>query len=149
MQSALQNIRQPSVPSEQYRNVEIVSPNLRNQILSGKDINLALLLMPNNDSLAEYRLVDFSGIEYSMRPGDPRLTKNLSLGEFITAFSKYRNIICEVMPHKKEELDYYERGIVEMAQRFGGQLFHEYHKAFTAKAAALIQQRYQSRLGCT
>ena len=46
------------MPSEQYRNVEIVSPNLRNQILSGKNNNLALLLMPNNDSLAEYRRVD-------------------------------------------------------------------------------------------
>ena len=141
MQSALQNMRQPSVSSEQYRNVEIVSPNLRNQILSGKDINLALLLMPNNDGLADYRRVDFNGIEYSMRPGDPRLTKNLSLGEFITAFSKYRNNICEVMPHRREELDYYERDIVEMAQRFGGQRFYEYHKAFTAKAAALLQQR--------
>ena len=42
------------MPSEQYRNVEIVSPYRRNQILSGKDINLALLLMPNYDSLAEY-----------------------------------------------------------------------------------------------
>ena len=48
------------MPSEQYRNVEIVSPNLRNQIHSGKDINLALLLMPNNDSLAEYRQVEFN-----------------------------------------------------------------------------------------
>ena len=86
MQSALQNMRQPSVPSEQYRNVEIVSPYRRNQILSGKDINLALLLMPNYDSLAEYKRVDFNGIEFSMRPGDQRLTKNLSLGEFITAF---------------------------------------------------------------
>ena len=141
MQSALQNMRQPSVPSEQYRNVEIISPNLRNQILSGKDINLPLLLMPNNDSLAEYRRVDFNGTEYSMRPCDPRLTKNLSLGEFITAFSKYRNIIYEVMPHRREELDYYERDIVKMAQRFGGQRFYEYHKVFTAKAAALLQQR--------
>ena len=92
-------MRQPAVPSEQYRNDEIVSPNLRNQILSGKDINLALLLMPNNDNLTEYRRIDLNGIEYSMRPGDPRLARNLSLGEFIIAFARYRNIICEVMPH--------------------------------------------------
>ena len=37
------------MPSEQYRSVEVVSPNLRNQILSGKDINLALLLMSVSD----------------------------------------------------------------------------------------------------
>ena len=60
MQLALQNMRQPFVSSEHYRNVEIVWPNLMNQILSGKDINLALLLMPNNDSLAEYRRVDIT-----------------------------------------------------------------------------------------
>ena len=59
---ALQNIRQPSVPSEQYRNEEIVSPYLRNQILAGKDISLALILKPNNDSLAKYRRFDFNGI---------------------------------------------------------------------------------------
>ena len=141
LQTTLQKMRQPGVPSEQYRNVEVVSPNLRNQILSGKDINLALLLMPNNDSLTEFRRTDFNGIEYSMRPGDPRLAKNLSLGEFISAFAKYRNIICEVMPHRREELDFYERDIVEMAQRFGGTRFYEYHKAFAAKAAALLHQR--------
>ena len=141
LQSTLQKMRQPAVPSEQYRNVEIVSPNLRNQILSGKDINLALLLMPNNDNLTEYRRIDFNGIEYSMRPGDPRLARNLSLGEFIIAFARYRNIICEVMPHRREELDFYERDIVEMAQRFGGTRFYEYHKAFSAKAAALLLQR--------
>ena len=45
------------------------------------------------------------------------------------------------MPHRREELDYYERDTIEMAQPFGGQRFYEYHKAFTAKAAALLQQR--------
>ena len=94
--------------------------------------------MPNNDNLTEYRHIDLNGIENSMIPGDPRLARNLSLGEFINAFARYRNIICEVMPHRSDELDFYERDIVEMAQRFWGTRFYEYHKAFSAKAAALL-----------
>ena len=45
------------------------------------------------------------------------------------------------MPHRREELDYYERDTIEMAQPFGGLRFYEYHKVFTAKEAALLQQR--------
>ena len=41
-------LTQPGVPAERYRNVEVVSSQLRNQIIAGKDINLALLLIPNN-----------------------------------------------------------------------------------------------------
>ena len=43
-------LTQPGVPSEKNRNVEAVSTQLRNQIIAGKDIYLALLLIPNNDS---------------------------------------------------------------------------------------------------
>ena len=66
-------LSQPGVPAERFRNVEVVSTQLRNQIKAGKDINLALLLIPNNNSASEYRRVDFDGVEYVMKPGDPRL----------------------------------------------------------------------------
>ena len=46
------------------------------------------------------------------------------------------------MPHRREELDQYERDVVEMANQFGGTRFNDYHKAFTAKAAALLHQRH-------
>ena len=135
-------LTQPGVPAERYRNVEVVSSQLRNQIIAGKDINLALLLIPNNESTSEYRRVDFDGIEYVMKPGDPRLAKSLTLGEFIMAFSKYKNIVCEALPNRRVELDQYERDIVEMATQFGGTRFYDYHKAFSAKAAALLQQHH-------
>ena len=54
-----------------------------------------------------------------MKPGDPRLLKNLTLGEFIVAFGKYKNIICEVIPHRRTELDEYERNVVEMTIMVG------------------------------
>lgn len=141
MDKVMAAMRQPGVAAENYRNMEIVSPHLRSQILAGKDINLALLLMPNNDTTSEHRRVDFDGTEYIMKPGDPRLSKNLTLGEFIVAFARYKNIVCEVMPHRRTELDHYERDVVEMANQFGGTRFYDYHKAFSAKAAALLHQR--------
>ena len=64
-------LRQQEVPAERYRNVKVVSTQLWNQIIGGKDINLALLLIPNNESTSEYRRVDFIGVEYVMKPGDP------------------------------------------------------------------------------
>ena len=140
MDKVMAAMRQPGVAAENYRNMEIVSPQLRSQILAGKDINLALLLMPNNDTTSEHRRVDFDWTEYIMKPGDPRLSKNLTLGEFIVAFARYKNIVCEVMPHRRTELDHYERDVVEMANHFGGTRFYDYHKAFSAKAAALLHQ---------
>ena len=141
MNKVLTAMNQPGVAAENYRNVEVVSPQLRSQIIAGKDINLALLLMPNNDSTSEHRRVDVDGLEYILKPGDPRLSKNLTLGEFIVAFGKYKNIVCEVLPHRRTELDHYERDVVEMANNFGGTRFYDYHKAFSAKAAALLHQR--------
>ena len=82
MDKVMRTIRQPGVAAESFRNEEIVAPHLRSQILAGKDINLALLLIPSNDSTTEHRRVDFDGIEYIMKPGDPRLSK------FIVAFGK-------------------------------------------------------------
>ena len=134
-------LRTTGEPSDNFRDVDIVSQSLRQQILSGKDINLALLLIPNNESTTEHRRVDFDGIEYTLKPGDPRLSKTLTLGEFIVAFGRYKSIVCEAMPHRRMELDTYEKDIVEIAHQFGGNRFYEYHKAFSAKAAALLHQR--------
>ena len=71
-------LRQQGVPAERYRNLEVVSTQLRNQIIAGKDINLALLLIPNNESTSEYRRVEFDGVEYVMKPGDPRRKRSHS-----------------------------------------------------------------------
>ena len=38
---------------------------------------------------------------------DPRLSKTLTLAEFNVAFGVYRDIICEVYPSRRAELDTY------------------------------------------
>ena len=59
MDKVMKAMRQQGVAAESFRNVEIVAPHLRSQILAGKDINLALLLMPSNESTSDHRRVDF------------------------------------------------------------------------------------------
>ena len=113
---------------------------VRAAILDGKDVNLATLLMPNFD-LGEYSRYSESDHAQFLRPlsSDPRLNRNLTLAEFITAFNKYRNIMCEIWD-RRQELDAYEAMVVGIASRIEGTSFYEYHKAFAARAAALIVQ---------
>ena len=117
------------IPSEQLPAVETVSPAVRAAIFNGNDINLATLLMPHSE-LNQPRPMS----------SDPRLNRNLTLPEFICAFNKYRNIMCEVW-NRRHELDKYEGIIVEIASKIEGTSFYEYHRAFSARSAALIQQQ--------
>ena len=48
----------------------------------------------------------------------------------------YKNITCSSYPHRRSERDLYERDIVDMASRYAGRGFYEYHKKFSADAAA-------------
>ena len=54
---------------------------------------------------------------------------------------KYENIICEVKPHPRTELDQYERDVVEMANNFGGAHFYDYHTPLLTIAASLLHQK--------
>lgn len=75
--------------------VETVSPTLRSNILQGKDINLASLIMPRE--VEEQRVTDSEGRYILLKQNqDARLLRNLTLNEFIIAFSKYKNIMCKV-----------------------------------------------------
>ena len=76
------------------------------------------------------------------------ISGSLSLGEFIIGFARYRNIICEVMPHRREELDFYERDIVEMAQRFGGNAILRISQGILCQGRCFASsKKYQSGLG--
>ena len=93
--------------------VETISPNMKKNIIEGKDVNLAALLIPyysgpmNNDDRLS---VDSC---HNRKP-DPRLNRNLSLNEFMKAFGIYKNVMCQAYPSRREELDMYERDIVDM-----------------------------------
>ena len=48
--------------------------------------------------------------------------------------------MCEVWDRRKE-LDAYEAIVVGIASRIDGTAFYEYHRSFSARTAALIQQQ--------
>ena len=118
--------------SESLPFVDTVFPSIRRAIIEGRDVNLASLLIPyyHGPSLSDDK-----------PKNDPRLHKNLNLGEFIQAFGIYKSIMCESFPQRRQELDLYERDIVDMAQKYG-KAFYEYHKQFSLKAAAHL--KYQN-----
>ena len=47
--------------------------------------------------------------------------------------------MCEAFPNRRHELDLYEREIVNMASRYPGAGFYDYHKQFSAKAASYLK----------
>ena len=118
--------------------VETISPHMRKNIIEAKDVNLAALLIPyysgpmNNDD----RL---SADSCHNRKPDPRLNRNLNLNEFMKAFGIYKNVMCQAYPSRREELDMYERDIVDMGYEYGGKGFYEYHKIFSSQAAAYLR----------
>ncbi len=46
--------------------------------------------------------------------------------------------MCESYPVRRTEMDKYQTDIIDMSQRFTGGAFYEYHRAFSAKSAALL-----------
>ena len=91
-------------------------------IIAGNDINLAALLIPYYSG-TEINESNFSDDKTS-KP-DPRTNRSLSIGEFIQAFSVHKNVMCSSYPHRRSELDLYERDIVDMASRCAGRGFYE------------------------
>lgn len=129
------------VPSEALQHVEIISPQLRRDIVKGKDINLCSLLIPgyNPDNDANRHLV-VGGEVVPLKPlsADGRLSRALTISDFVQAFTVFKNIMCEAFPQRRVELDSYLREIIDMSSKFGGTTFYEYHKSFSARAAALL-----------
>ncbi|VDI56854.1 Hypothetical predicted protein [Mytilus galloprovincialis] len=97
--------------------VETISPQLRKNIISGMDINLTSLLIPYYSGSGTHEL---SLSEDKNNKSDPRSSRSLSLGEFIQAFGFIRTLMCTTFPHRRSELDLYERDLVDMATRYPG-----------------------------
>ncbi|XP_058871511.1 uncharacterized protein LOC117398398 isoform X2 [Acipenser ruthenus] len=114
-----------------------ISPKIRKQIIEGKDVNLVSIRIASSEFL-DHRVVDCEDVSITLKSCDPRLQKGLSVGEFVLAFSIYRDILCSVYPHRLQELNQYLFLVVELSVRYGGTLFYQYHHAFSAKAAATL-----------
>lgn len=128
------------VPSSSVPFLDIISPALKKQIIEGRDVNLAGLLMKDYESVqAASTLLTSSGLEINL-PGkkDIRLHRTLTIKEFVCAFGKYKRVMCRVFPQRNEELDCYLANILQIESSYG-EKFYEYHKLFAAKAATALR----------
>ena len=126
------------VQSNSLPRIDVISPELRRQILSGIDVNLASLLIDDTD---QNRTITFKDQVIDLHPlTDHRLTRPLTLQEFITAFSIYKSVMCSAFPSRVKELDDYQRDIIEMATDYDGFGFYYYHKAFAARSYQFLSQ---------
>lgn len=128
------------VRSDSFTNVDIISPTIQKQIIEGKDINLASLLIPKYEC-PQTNNISANGIELNVtgRP-DPRLNRKLSLQEFIRAFGKFKRVMTTTFPDRRAELDAYQDDIIDICNFFGDK-FYDYHKMFSAKAATLLREQ--------
>ena len=73
--------------------IDLVSPEIRADILAGKDINLNILLIPNYTTPSQRKV----------KENDERVIRQLSLDEFIVAFDRYKKIMCSTYPNRSAE----------------------------------------------
>ncbi|CAG2193680.1 unnamed protein product [Mytilus edulis] len=103
------------VRSDDFPNVDIVSTGLQKQIIQGKDINLASLLIPSFESPQSHTiLADGMEINVGNKP-DPHLNRQLTIQEFIKAFGKFKRVMTSAFPGRRFELDAYEEDIIEIS----------------------------------
>ena len=123
--------------------VELVSDQLRKDVVTGNDMNLAAFLIHDHEYEEGTRSILANGTAIPLKPlSDPRLHRSLTIQEFIEAFTIFKNVMCEAYPNRRFELYWYEWDLVDMSNRFGGLRFYDYNKAFCAKAAALLLQHH-------
>ncbi|CAG2198720.1 unnamed protein product [Mytilus edulis] len=133
-------LNRTGVRSDDFPNVDIVSTGLQKQIIQGKDINLASLLIPSFESPQSHTiLADGMEINVGNKP-DPRLNRQLTIQEFIKAFGKFKRVMTSAFPGRRFELDAYEEDIIEISNFYGNK-FYDYHKLFSAKASTLLQEK--------
>ena len=97
--------------------VETVSATMKIAILLCRDVNLASLLIPHFDLGVYSRCEGGDGSQHLiLRPQslNSRLNRNLTLAEFISAFNKYCNVLCEMWDRRKV-LDAYKAIVVGTA----------------------------------
>ena len=132
-------LRQVRTPLMDYLRNFCLSWTWFQQIIEGKDVNLASLLIPQFE-LAQDRIVYTEGVQFKLKsPVDQRLNKQLTISEFVTAFGKYKRIMCDRYPNRRPELDRYENNIIEIHNIYGSKFF-EYHKLFSARSAEALRE---------
>lgn len=68
---------------------------LRKEILEGKELNLASLLIAVNE-VPENKSYVCREVLVILKAKDPWLNRKLTVAEFVLAFGTYRDVICSV-----------------------------------------------------
>ncbi len=108
------------------------------QILAGNYINFVKILQCSEGQ--DKRVVDCGDFSLLLKDNDQWLSNCLTMPEFNVDFGVFRDKICKDYLLRRAELDTYLAIISDLAMTYGGTLFYEYHKSFSAKAAMDIQQ---------
>ncbi|XP_044131008.1 uncharacterized protein LOC122932255 [Bufo gargarizans] len=117
----------------------LVPDHIRRDILAGKDVNLASILIASHDA-ADNKTFDCGEVSVVLRAKDGRLNRKLSVVEFVLAFGLFRDVLCSAFPARREELDTYLHRVTGLGHKYGGTAFYDYHRSFSAKAAAALAQ---------
>ncbi|XP_010774836.1 uncharacterized protein [Notothenia coriiceps] len=110
-----------------------ISSRLRAKILDGKDINLVSLILPSPE--CDKAIATGGSITAVFKSADPRLLKDLSIGQFLVAFSIFRDVLCAVYPERRVDSDAYLAVIGDLHIKYGKSVYYQYHKSFSSKAA--------------
>ena len=112
----------------------MIPEHLKRDILEGKDVNLASLLIASQD-IVENKTYAYEDVSVVVRSRDARLNRKLTIPEFVLAFGIYRDVICAVYPNRREEFDLYMHKLVDLGNKYGGSAFYDYHRSFSAKVS--------------
>lgn len=96
--------------------------------MKGEDINLCSLLIPAYETPRK-----------DQEKADKRLNRNSNISEFVTAFSRFKRLVCANYPWRQQELDMYLAHIIEVHNVWPTRFF-EYQKLFSAKCAIALKQ---------
>ena len=119
-----------------------VPKGLRKAILEGYNVNLFRLLLPRATQKSTRDEDDADDRSIYLKPKvDVRLDRQLTILEFILAFSKYMTVICDVFAHRRRELTAYLNEIIRLSVRFGHHFFYDYHCLFAEKAETMLHTR--------
>ena len=121
-----------------------ISEGAKKKAWSGQYVPLYMFLPGYDDQDASATLVptqqeDGSFILTAQQSEkEKRLSKRaLNPTEFVNAFSRYKEVILERFPERARELDAYMMTIVELATKYTGRAYWQYHIQFAKQAASL------------
>ena len=127
------------VPADELPHIDIVTESVKRNIIAGKYVNLACLLIPNFEA-PKASTEALNGLEFLKRDRkDHRLDRALNISQFYKAFGIYKRIMSEAYPLRRKELDLYEADIGNIFEHYGD-VFYQYHVQFSKQAAAYLEK---------